>query len=37
MGVPLTVGIVGVGKISEQYLANLPTFPGLRLLAVSDL
>ncbi|PPI68853.1 oxidoreductase [Rathayibacter rathayi] len=37
MGVPLRVGIIGVGKISEQYLANLPTFPGLRLVAVADL
>ncbi|WP_307786104.1 Gfo/Idh/MocA family oxidoreductase [Rathayibacter sp. SD072] len=37
MGVALTVGIIGVGKISEQYLANLPTFPQLRLVAVADL
>lgn len=37
MGVPLTIGIIGIGKISEQYLANLPTFPGLRLVAVADL
>lgn len=37
MGLPLRVGIIGVGKISEQYLANLPTFPGLRLVAVADL
>lgn len=37
MGGPLRVGIVGVGKISEQYLANLPSFPGLRLVAVADL
>ena len=37
MGVPLRVGIIGVVKISEQYLANLPTFPGLRLVAVADL
>ncbi|SKA93267.1 Predicted dehydrogenase [Agreia bicolorata] len=37
MGIPLTVGIIGVGKISEQYLANLPTFPQLRLVAVADL
>jgi predicted dehydrogenase len=37
VGVPLRVGIIGVGKISEQYLANLPTFPGLRLVAVADL
>jgi predicted dehydrogenase len=37
VGIPLNVGIVGVGKISEQYLANFPTFPGLRLVAVADL
>ena len=37
MGIPLTVGIIGVGNISEQYLANLPTFPGLRLAAIADL
>ncbi|KQM60692.1 Gfo/Idh/MocA family protein [Agreia sp. Leaf210] len=37
MGIPLTVGIIGVGKISEQYLANLPSFPSLRLVAVADL
>jgi predicted dehydrogenase len=37
VGGPLRIGIVGVGKISEQYLANLPSFPGLRLVAVADL
>jgi predicted dehydrogenase len=37
VGSPLNIGIVGVGKISEQYLANFPTFPGLRLVAVADL
>lgn len=37
MGIPLTVGIIGVGNISEQYLANLPMFPGLRLVAIADL
>jgi predicted dehydrogenase len=34
---PFGVGIVGVGKISEQYLATFPSLPGLRLVAVSDL
>jgi predicted dehydrogenase len=34
---PFGVGIVGVGKISEQYLATFPALPGLRLVAVSDL
>jgi predicted dehydrogenase len=37
VGGPLRIGIVGVGKISEQYLANLPSYPGLRLVAVADL
>ena len=37
MGSPLNIGIVGVGKISEQYLAELPRLPGLRLVAVADL
>ncbi|GAB3617164.1 Gfo/Idh/MocA family oxidoreductase [Okibacterium endophyticum] len=37
MGGPLRVGIVGVGTISEQYLAHLPSLPGLRLSAVADL
>ena len=27
--IPLTFGIVGVGKISEQYFASLPKLPGL--------
>jgi predicted dehydrogenase len=31
------VGIVGVGKISEQYLATIPVLPGIRLVAVADL
>jgi predicted dehydrogenase len=37
VGRPLSVGIVGVGKISEQYLATLPSLPVLRLVAVADL
>ncbi len=36
-GRPLRVGIIGVGKISEQYLASFPALPGLRLTAVADL
>jgi len=35
--IPLTFGIVGVGKISEQYFASLPKLPGLKLVAVADL
>ena len=37
MGSPLTFGIIGVGKISEQYFASLPALPGIRLVAVSDM
>ena len=37
MGSPLTIGIVGVGKISEQYFAALPSLPNLKLIAVADL
>lgn len=37
MGSPLTFGIVGVGKISEQYFAALPSLPGIELIAVADL
>ncbi|WP_411721590.1 Gfo/Idh/MocA family protein [Mycetocola sp.] len=37
MGEPLNVGIIGVGAISAQYLANLPRLPQLRLVAVADL
>jgi predicted dehydrogenase len=37
VGSPLTVGIVGVGKISEQYFDSFPSLPGLRLVAVADL
>ncbi|AMM21813.1 oxidoreductase [Frondihabitans sp. PAMC 28766] len=37
MGSPLTVGIIGVGKISEQYFASLPQLPGLKLVAVADI
>jgi predicted dehydrogenase len=37
VGSPLRVGIVGVGKISEQYFAEFPHLPGLQLVAVADL
>ena len=37
MGEPLNLGIIGVGAISAQYLANLPRLPQLRLVAVADL
>lgn len=33
---PLRLGVVGVGKISEQYFASLPKMPGIRLIAVAD-
>ena len=37
MGSPLRIGIIGVGKISEQYFAELPKLPGIELVAVADL
>ncbi len=37
MGKPLTVGIVGVGTISGQYLASLDSYAELSLVAVSDI
>ncbi|PZE75813.1 Gfo/Idh/MocA family protein [Curtobacterium sp. MCBD17_019] len=36
MTAPMRVGLVGVGTISAQYLADLPSLPGLRLTAVAD-
>jgi predicted dehydrogenase len=33
----LRIGIVGVGKISEQYFDSFPRLPGLELIAVADL
>jgi predicted dehydrogenase len=37
VGGPLKIGIVGVGKISEQYFAAFAGLPGLELVAVADL
>jgi predicted dehydrogenase len=37
MGKSLGVGIVGVGNISSQYLANIPRLSNLKLIGVSDL
>ena len=37
MGGPLNVGVIGVGVISDQYFAQFPNLPGLRLAAVADL
>jgi predicted dehydrogenase len=37
VGSPLRVGVIGVGKISEQYFASLPSLPGLELVAVADI
>ncbi|MEU8036467.1 Gfo/Idh/MocA family oxidoreductase [Streptosporangium sp. NPDC049078] len=34
---PLGVAIVGCGNISHQYLGNLTTFPGVRVVACADL
>lgn len=37
MGKPLRIGVIGVGKISEQYFATFPALPGLELTGVADL
>jgi predicted dehydrogenase len=34
---PLRIGIIGVGNISAQYFAHLPSLPNLRLVAVADI
>ncbi len=34
---PLTVGVIGAGKISEQYLANMALYPDLDVRFVADL
>jgi predicted dehydrogenase len=34
---PLRVGVIGAGKISEQYLANMTAFPDLDVRFVADL
>lgn len=34
---PLRIGLIGVGVISGQYFASLPSLPNLRLVAVADL
>ncbi|MDQ1689865.1 MAG: hypothetical protein QOK42_2840 [Frankiaceae bacterium] len=37
MSRPLGVGVVGCGVISQSYLTHLPRYPGVRLVAVTDL
>ena len=37
MAPPLTVGVIGAGKISEQYLANMAKYPDLEVRFVADL
>ena len=34
---PLGVGVIGAGKISEQYLANMKQYPDLDVRFVADL
>jgi len=34
---PVTVGVIGAGKISEQYLANMKSYPDLDVRFVADL
>ncbi len=33
---PMRIGVIGVGKIAEQYFAQLPKLPNLDLVAVAD-
>jgi predicted dehydrogenase len=35
-GTPMRIGVIGAGKISEQYFASLPSLPGLQLVAIAD-
>ena len=37
MSEPFRIGVIGVGVISAQYFASLPSLPNLRLVAVADL
>lgn len=37
MGGPLRIGVIGVGNISAQYFATIPSLPNLELVAVADL
>ena len=37
MSAPLRIGIIGVGNISGQYLAAMPTYPTITITAVADL
>ena len=37
MAAPLAVGVIGAGKISEQYLANMKSYPDLDVRFVADL
>jgi predicted dehydrogenase len=37
VGVPLNIGVIGVGVISRQYFEHFPQLPNLRLTAVADL
>lgn len=34
---PVGVGVIGAGKISEQYLANMRTYPDLDVRFIADL
>ncbi|MES2865590.1 MAG: Gfo/Idh/MocA family oxidoreductase, partial [Actinomycetota bacterium] len=36
MTTPMRIGVIGVGKIAEQYFAQLPKLSNLELVAVAD-
>ena len=37
MSTPVSIGVIGCGRISGQYLWNIKQFPGLRVVACADL
>jgi predicted dehydrogenase len=34
---PMGLAVIGAGNISKQYLANLPTFPGVKVVSIGDI
>ena len=34
---PLRIGLIGAGKFGAMYLSQIPTTPGIHLLAIADL
>ncbi|MBE0695122.1 MAG: flagellar biosynthesis protein FlgA, partial [Aquamicrobium sp.] len=36
-GKPVRVGLIGAGKFGSMFLAQAPTAPGLKVVAIADL